>query len=399
MVDNFSNSLVINNLISVKTKNSIRKINISKTKTSVNGSMLYGENDSYKIDLSKQIGKGAFSSVYQGTCISTQEKVAIKRIHKITLDVFGVSVMTREIKIIKFLMQNKQHKNIIKYFDVVENNSYVYIIMELCNNGTLESILVRPINDKYVRHYAIQMIDGIYFLHSNNIVHRDIKPCNILVTENYKTIKLCDFGFSYNKNWDPDCLSHVVFGSPVYMAPELFCVNSKDDKKYHERADSWSIGVILYEMIHNEPFVDGEKDIYGIHKAIRSKNGSFIDDEYKNERETETIDILDKLICADISQRMDLNTVIKSDWYKSSDILNNVSFGEMFLPKYHDSYSQLSKSLPKSLPSFLSNKSRDFEIDDCSLKSNHSCNLINTISDTSEFDKFVEMHNKKMSLK
>lgn len=188
------------------------------------------------------IGKGSYSLVYCGKNMITDELVAIKRI--IFMKNEEKDRIEKEINIMKSL----QHKNIIKLYDVVYDDSSINIVMEYCEFGDLSTFLSsKPLKEKYAKKIMIQIKDAVKYLYDNNVFHRDIKTQNILLTKD-KTIKLGDFGLAKLFNSNEKKLSSTICGSPIYMAPEIIKCNN-----YGTKTDLWSIGVILYEMITGRP--------------------------------------------------------------------------------------------------------------------------------------------------
>lgn len=209
-------------------------------------------NNMYHLFENSVLSSGTHTMVYLGKTISNdmEKIVAIKVIDKTKIK--NTQVLDNEVRIINKLGFNKTHQNIVKYYDIYYEGDSVYIVMEYCDSENLAKILKRPMKEHYVKYYMKQIINGIKYLHDNNIIHCDIKPDNILLTNNKKTIKICDFGFSkcVDLNLTQNETNNIC-GSPYYMAPEIFI-----DKKYDYNIDIWSLGVIFYEMIYGElPFL------------------------------------------------------------------------------------------------------------------------------------------------
>lgn len=212
------------------------------------------------------IGKGTFSVVYKGYHKETLENVAIKKI------IFGnaTTVNSKIAQQEKSIMEKLLHPNIVKFIEATldaENN--IHYVFEYCECGTLAHFLNgKPLKEKYALGYMKQLANALHYLVENQIIHRDLKPQNILLTNNYKTLKLADFGFAkylrtetntnstgFGKPYSISSKSHVetdsveqlcetICGSPIYMSPEIIkscCYNNK--------SDLWSVGIILYEMI------------------------------------------------------------------------------------------------------------------------------------------------------
>ena len=194
--------------------------------------------DSYKTI--KYIGKGVFSEVYLVQHKETEELFAIKRIRNKQEKKYT----ERELDILKRV----NHPNIVSFKEVILEKDSVNILTEYCCKGDLHHFLDgRKMKEKSALHYFYQILQGLNYLHTNNIIHRDIKPQNILIDSD-NNCKIADFGFArYDKN---ESLLNTICGSPLYMAPEII-----KKQKYSINADVWSVGVILYQMLTaSQPF-------------------------------------------------------------------------------------------------------------------------------------------------
>jgi len=210
---------------------------------------------SYKMirEKSTELGRGSFSIVYIGInqldqdYIKKGSKVAIKVIRTHHLTQKAIEILEDEISIMN-LIKNNPHPNIVQCYDVIRSTNEVYIIMEYCDSGDLATIIKRPIKEKYAQFYFCQLANGLKYLDAHSIIHRDIKPKNILLTNNRKVLKIADFGLA--KKIIDISLHETVCGSPLYMAPEIM-----NNNPYNNQTDLWSIGMILYEMLYGaHPF-------------------------------------------------------------------------------------------------------------------------------------------------
>lgn len=185
----------------------------------------------------EQIGKGAYSTVYKAYHNDLSKIFAVKEIN-ISIHKKNIERFREEI----FLMNKFNHQNILKLYETIEDDNYIYLILEYCENGDLKNFLSkRPMKEKNVRKFMKQIVSGLQYLNNKNVYHRDLKPQNILLTKDY-TIKISDFGLA--KTCESDTLLDTICGSPMYMAPEIMKY-----KKYDTKADLWSLGVIFYQML------------------------------------------------------------------------------------------------------------------------------------------------------
>ena len=209
---------------------------------------------------SNYIGKGTFSKVYIGyKNDNSEKKYAIKKIYKKS-DSKYIKYVKLEIEI----MNKLNHQNIIKLYETIDTEKYVFLILELCDTDLYTYINNNRIDESTTKFIIKQIIEAIKYIMDNNIVHRDLKPHNILINKETKQIKICDFGFA--KEFKDTLLSDTVCGSPLYMAPELL-----QNQKYNIKSDIWSIGIIMYEIVMKDhPFKSNNiSDL--IHKINNNK--------------------------------------------------------------------------------------------------------------------------------
>ena len=188
-----------------------------------------------------QIGSGAFSKVYLGKHIPTNELYAIKKIIKkeIKTKIDSIEIIKREIEFHSKLY----HKNITHLIATYENEENIYIILEYSNRGDLYKLIKKKklTEEKICFNYFIQVLNAVLFLHENNLIHRDIKPENILLNEKNE-IKLCDFGCCAESGIG----NRTTFcGTYEYMAPEIL-----KESSYNNSVDIWSLGILLFELSH-----------------------------------------------------------------------------------------------------------------------------------------------------
>ena len=195
-----------------------------------------------------KIGSGAFGTVFLALDTETAGMLAVKSIsltkNKENSTKFMENIR-KEIKILKSL----NHPNIIKYFqtDIDIDNNELNIITEYASGGSLISVVrqFKSLPERVIQRFTKQILSALVYLHSKNIIHRDLKCANILLTQN-SHIKLTDFGLS--KFISAGCKSLEIAGSPYWMAPEVLTNEGTDSS-----ADIWSLGCLLIEMMTGYP--------------------------------------------------------------------------------------------------------------------------------------------------
>jgi MAP/microtubule affinity-regulating kinase len=143
--------------------------------------------------LVKTIGKGNFARVMLARHLPTGSEVAIKIIDKTQLNSSSLEKLFREVSIMKLL----NHPNIVKLFEVIETDKTLYLVMEYVNNGEVFEYLVKNgrMKENVARQKFRQIVSAVQYLHSKNIIHRDLKAENLLLDANLD-VKIVDFGFS-----------------------------------------------------------------------------------------------------------------------------------------------------------------------------------------------------------
>jgi len=199
------------------------------------------------------IGKGGFGNVYQGLNPITGEWYAVKRIEIDTTNTqktkMGIASYKQEIDV----MKNLNHPNIVRYLGTKigkgKHKNIMYIFLEYCSGGSIRSMLTKfgSFEENLIRSYSKQILDGLLYLHSNNIIHRDIKGANLLVKDH--KVKLADFGCAkIFAGLTPISNAKSILGTPFWMAPEVIRA-----KGYGISADIWSFGCTLIEMACGQP--------------------------------------------------------------------------------------------------------------------------------------------------
>ncbi|KGL77749.1 Serine/threonine-protein kinase 36, partial [Tinamus guttatus] len=196
-----------------------------------------------KYHVLEMIGEGSFGRVYKGRRKYSAQVVALKFIPKVGRSEKELKNLQREIEI----MRGLHHPNIIQMLDSFETDKEVVVVTDYAE-GELFQILEDDgsLPEEQVQAIAAQLVSALYYLHSHRILHRDMKPQNILLGKG-GIIKLCDFGFARAMSIHTMVLTSIK-GTPLYMSPELV-----EERPYDHTADLWSVGCILYELFVGTP--------------------------------------------------------------------------------------------------------------------------------------------------
>jgi MAP/microtubule affinity-regulating kinase len=267
----------------------------------VPGSSSSRRNDDHigKYKLLKTIGKGNFAKVKLAKHIPTGMEVAIKIIDKTALNQSSLQKLFREVRIMKQL----DHPNIVKLYQVMETEQTLYLVMEYASGGEVFDYLVAHgrMKEKEARAKFRQIVSAVQYLHSKNIIHRDLKAENLLL-DSAMNIKIADFGFS--NNFSVGSKLDTFCGSPPYAAPELF-----QGKRYDgPEVDVWSLGVILYTLVSGSLPFDGANL-----KELRERvlRGKYRIPFYMS---TDCENLLKKFLVLNPARRGTLEQIMKDRW-------------------------------------------------------------------------------------
>ena len=262
----------------------------------------------------KQLGSGSFGRVFLVSHNETKELFALKTIEKrkIMMTYGKLDIIYDEINIHSKLY----HQNIIQLYSVYEDDETINIILEYAKGGNLYQLIKDEKNgfsESKAFDYFIQVINAVYYLHSNNIIHRDIKPENILIGDDNK-LKLCDFGWAKELTLEN---RSTFCGTMEYMAPEI--VGSEN---YDYSVDIWSLGILLYEMLFGHSPFNG-KDTNNIILNIKSHELNYDDTNKKISNSCK--DLIQKLLNMNPQKRLKIKDILEHPFIKkhSKKFLSN----------------------------------------------------------------------------
>ncbi|KAG8376953.1 hypothetical protein BUALT_Bualt09G0117700 [Buddleja alternifolia] len=226
----------------------------------------------------KQIGAGSFSTVWHARHRVHGTEVAIKEIAMARLN----SKLQDSLKSEIFILKRINHPNIIRLHDMIEESGKMYIVLEYCRGGDLSMYIQQRqgrIPEETAKHFMQQLAEGLKILRENNLIHRDLKPQNLLLSTNGDDciLKIADFGFASSelplssaRSLQPRGLAETLCGSPLYMAPEIMQL-----QKYDAKADLWSVGAILFQLVTGKTPFTGNNQIQLLQNIIKSTELQF----------------------------------------------------------------------------------------------------------------------------
>lgn len=197
----------------------------------------------------KCIGSGAFGRVYLCYDVDTGKEIALKRLHFARGDTHlkkQIVQLENEIN----LLSTIQHKRIVQYLGVQRTDESISIFMEYMAGGSVKDLISTygPLSSAVAKKYTFQVLQGLAYLHRNDMIHRDIKSANIL-RDSDGNVKIGDFGSAKRLQTICSQQSASFIGTPNYMAPEVVLGKSA----YGRKADIWSVGCTLLEMLTGTP--------------------------------------------------------------------------------------------------------------------------------------------------
>jgi serine/threonine protein kinase len=256
----------------------------------------------------RRLGRGSSATVYLGKHTKTKKRVAIKKF-EFTKNNKGIE---KRAKRESFILSRLNHPNIIKMYDCYydRKNDNFYMILEYCPKGSIRRFLGKGgyLDEKNTKKLMKQVVSALKYLISKGIFHRDIKPDNLLLSNN-NNIRIIDFGLAKSGT------SNSLCGSPLYMAPEILLYSY-----YDNISDVWSLGLLMFELLF------GHHPYYKIHNIaglISQYNRNIkIDIPPKNKPDgvllsEDCIDILKKMLVKDVRKRIDWQKLFSHPWFES----------------------------------------------------------------------------------
>ncbi|XP_073679937.1 cyclin-dependent kinase-like 4 [Garra rufa] len=213
----------------------------------------------YKYDTLGSLGSGSYGTVLKCRHRDTGRIVAVKKL--VEEDETVRKIVQREIRLLKQL----RHENLVNLLEVFKRKRRWYLVFEFVDRTVLDELEQFPSGlDPYrVRRHLYQILRAVSFCHQHNIIHRDVKPENVLVSQ-LGVVKLCDFGFARTMAAAPGEVYTDYVATRWYRAPELLV----GDTRYGKAVDVWAVGCLFFEMLTCDPLFPGDSDIDQLHLVI-----------------------------------------------------------------------------------------------------------------------------------
>lgn len=277
------------------------KTTISNLVSTCSGNIL----DDYMVI--RVIGEGGYGQVKEVVEKKTGCKRASKTIQVKYLKKSEVDNIVREIETLKKL----DHPGVLKIFQVYRESDYFHIITDLCTGGELYDKIIKKqkLSENMAASYMFDIVSTVKYLHESGVMHRDLKPDNILFedTSAKSRLKIIDFGAS--KSFKKGKTYEEVVGTPYYIAPEVL------KGEYTEKCDIWSIGVILYTMLSGSPPFTGSSNSE-IYEKILEEPLSFNSPEWSSVS-TSAKSLLKKVLVKDPKKRISISEFFFNPWLQT----------------------------------------------------------------------------------
>lgn len=256
----------------------------------------------------KFLGKGGFAKCYEFTNLDSKKVYAAKVVSKASLvKSRAKQKLITEIKIHKAL----HHPNIVAFEHYFEDHENVYILLELCQNQSINDLIKRRkrLTEIEVQCYLVQLIKSLKYLHSHRVIHRDLKLGNLFLNDKME-LKAGDFGLAAKLEFEGE-RKRTVCGTPNYIAPEIL-----DGKTGHSyEVDIWSLGVITYTLIIGKPPFETQ-DVKATYKRIKANNYSFPEGAIISEYAK---NLITEILVTDPAKRPSLDQILAHDFFNQGN--------------------------------------------------------------------------------
>ena len=269
---------------------------------------LFGSGTIKDYEIIRPLGQGAYSKVYQVRHRGSCQEFALKIIEKKKMTVHK---LTRRLRNEVSLQASLNHPCIVKLFNTFEDDDLIYLLLELCNGGELYRKIKDegPLDEEETRNLCSHIIEGLEYLHTLGILHRDLKLGNLLLSDDGSLVKIADFGLAVRlKSFDEE--RNTMCGTPNYISPEII-----NRQPYGLASDMWSFGCILFACLTGSPPFESAsiKETFLKAKDLKYSLPGFLSPQAK--------DLISTLLTWDSESRLTIRAV-KTHPFFSSIFLN-----------------------------------------------------------------------------
>ena len=249
------------------------------------------------------LGKGGFAKCYELICKDNNKIFAAKMIAKSSIKSERQNQKLRtEIKIHK----SCHHPQIVAFEHNFQDSDNVYILLELCQNQTMNELLIRRkvLTELEVQCYMVQLVKALQYLHSHRIIHRDLKLGNLFLNDKME-LKVGDFGLATKLDFEGE-RKKTICGTPNYIAPEVI-----SGAGHSYEVDIWAVGIIIYTLLVGKPPFE-TRDVKTTYGKIKKAEFSF-PDNCKISKEARNL--IKKILVLDPKKRPRLNEILFDDFF------------------------------------------------------------------------------------
>ncbi|PUZ49614.1 hypothetical protein GQ55_7G340400 [Panicum hallii var. hallii] len=253
-------------------------------------------------------GRPPSTVVWRAVSRSTGAPVAVKQVRLAGLPARLRDSLDCEVRFLAAV----SHPNIIRLIDVIQTQSCLYLVLELCEGGDLAAFIRRNgrVAERVARNFMKQIGAGLQVLRRHQVVHRDLKPQNILLSSpsSDAILKISDFGLA--RVLRPGEYADTACGSCLYMAPEVMLF-----QKYDDKVDMWSIGAILFELLNGYPPFHGRSNVQLLQCINRSTSLPF-SKPLLSSLHPDSVEMCTRLLCANPVNRLSFQEFFDHSFFR-----------------------------------------------------------------------------------
>uniref|UniRef100_A0A8I6Y392 [RNA-polymerase]-subunit kinase n=1 Tax=Hordeum vulgare subsp. vulgare TaxID=112509 RepID=A0A8I6Y392_HORVV len=261
----------------------------------------------------EKIGEGTYGVVYKARDRATNETIALKKIRLEQEDEGVPSTAIREISLLKEM----QHRNIVKLHDVVHSEKRIWLVFEYLDldlKKFMDSCPEFAKSPALIKSYLYQILRGVAYCHSHRVLHRDLKPQNLLIDRRTNALKLADFGLARAFGIPVRTFTHEVV-TLWYRAPEILL----GARQYSTPVDVWSVGCIFAEMVNQKPLFPGDSEIDELFKIFRWQAEDLA--TIVPNLEPVGLDLLSKMLRFEPNKRITARQALEHEYFKDMEMV------------------------------------------------------------------------------